>query len=118
MNNIDAIANAKYMNATISPKKVAPVMDLVRGKNVKEAKIILSFDPTKAAKMILKMIKSAEANAVNNKNANSDNLFVSDIWVGPARFIRTGRAGSRGHFDPIIKRSSHMYVYLGERNLQ
>jgi large subunit ribosomal protein L22 len=110
----NAIAKAEYKNARISPKKVAPVMDLVRGKGVEEAKIVLSFDPTKAAKMVLKMLKSAEANAVS-QNHSADSLFVSEIWVGPARMIKTGKAGSRGRYDPILKRSSHMYVYLGER---
>ncbi len=92
-------------------------MDLVRGKGVKDAKLILTFDTTKAADMILKMLKSAEANAVVKKY-DPANLYISEIWVGPGRMVRTGRAGSRGHFDPIIKRSSHMYVYLSERVLK
>ena len=65
---------AKHMKARISPKKVAPVMDLVRGKPVEEAKLILAFDRTKAAALVLKVLKSAEANAVNNNKFEKENL--------------------------------------------
>ncbi len=107
---------AIYRKAKISPKKVAPVMNLIRGKNVLAAKITLALDTTKAAKLILQTLKSAEANALNNNKLNKTNLFVDEVFVCPGPVLKTGRMGSRSHFDPIIKRSSHIYVGLSERN--
>lgn len=114
MNNSQVYA--KHMGAKISPKKVAPVMDLVRTKNLLDAKKILAFDPTKAAKMILKVIQSAEANAVNNANLKENNLFISEIYVSEGRVMKTGAFAAKGRFRPILKRSSHIYVGLSERN--
>ena len=110
-----ALVEARFNKVSTSAKKVAPVMDLVRGKDLEEAKIILAFDPTKAAKLVLKTLKSAEANAKNNLKIDTSNLYVSAIWVGNGKTIRTGRPGSKGHFDPILKRSAHIYVGLDER---
>ncbi len=109
---------AKYMTAKISPKKVAPVMDLVRGKPLKDAKVILAFDPTKAAKMILKTLKSAEANAVNNSKFNKDALFLSEIWVSGGPVQKSGNFVAKGRFSPILKRTSHIYVGLSQKSTE
>lgn len=111
MNNGNVVT-AKYSKASISPKKVAPVMDLVRGKNLHEAKLVLAFDRTKAAKFILKTIQSAESNAKNNLKLDVATLYVSELWVSEAPMRKWGRPGSRGRWDPIIKRSSHIFVGL------
>jgi len=106
---------AKHRHASVSPKKVAIVMDMVRGKDLLEAKKTLAFDKTKAAKMILKVVKSAEANAVNNYNLELNKLYVSDIFVDPGRMQRYGRAGSKGRYDPLRKRHSHIVVGLSTK---
>ena len=106
---------AKYNNAKISPKKVAPVMDMVRGKSVEQAKMLLAFDTTKAAVMILKALRSAVANAKNNKNLKPENLYVTDLRVDGASFRKSGQFVSRGRFNPILKRYSHITVGLTER---
>jgi large subunit ribosomal protein L22 len=80
-----------------------------------EAKKILAFDKTKSAKMLLKVVKSAEANAVNNNNLDLDKLYISDIHVNPGRIQRSGRAGSKGRYDPLRKRHSHIIVGLSVR---
>jgi large subunit ribosomal protein L22 len=99
----------------ISPKKVAIVLDLVRGKSALEAKTILTFDPTKAAKMALKTLKSAIANAKNNLQLPESTLFVSEIHVSGGPLIKRGRIVARGRFSPVIKRTSHIVVGLSER---
>jgi len=114
MKEIAAKSTAKYRSASIGPKKVAPIMDIVRGKNLQDAKISLTFKPNKAAKMILKTLKSAEANALNNHNMKKDKLYISEIYVTPGRITRTGKAGAKGRFDPRAKRSSHIYISLEE----
>jgi large subunit ribosomal protein L22 len=106
---------AKYIGARISPKKVAPVADLIRGKDVKEAKVILTFDTTKGSDMILKVLRSAEANAKHNNKLASDRLFVSEVWVGPGPMMKRGRIVAKSRMSPILKRTSHIYVGLSER---
>lgn len=108
-------ATSKIMKARISPKKVGPVADIIRGKAVKEAKIALIFDTTKAAKFLLKLITSAEANAVTNHKMTKNDLMISRIWVGSGPTIKSGQPVARGRFNPILKRSSNIYVELSER---
>jgi large subunit ribosomal protein L22 len=104
---------AKHLGARISPKKLAPVADLVRGKNILDAKIALTFDPTKAAKMILKVLNSAEANALHNNKMNNS-LYVSEIWVGAGPMLKRGRLVAKSRFSPILKRTANIYVGLSE----
>lgn len=102
---------AKHRYARLSPKKTAIVMDVVRGKTLEKAKVILSFDKTKPAKMVLKVVKSAEANA-KDKNVDLGSLYVSEIYVGQGPSLKRGKAGSKGKYDPILKRTSHIFVKL------
>ena len=106
---------AKHLGARISPKKVAPVADLIRGKGVKDAKVILTFDTTKGSDMILKVLKSAEANAKHNNQLANDKLFVSQVWVGPGPTAKRGRIVAKSRMSPILKRTSNIYVGLSER---
>jgi large subunit ribosomal protein L22 len=112
MKNAQAYAIQK--TARISPKKVTPVMNLIRGKSVYESKVILALDPTKAAKFLLKVVKSAEANAKSIK-LPVDSLYVTELWVGDSMSLKRGHATARGKFAPAIKRSSNIYVGLNER---
>ena len=109
------IATAKLMKSRISPKKLGPVLDLIRGKSLEEAKIALKFDPTKGAGIVLKVLKSAEANALHNSKVAKDNIVIDRIWVGQGKFFKSGQFVGRGNFHPILKRTSHIYVNLAER---
>ena len=110
--NKKAEVYAKHKSATISSKKVAPVLNLVRGKSVDEAKVILAFDRTKAAKLILKVLKSAAANAKNNLNMDPASMYVSDLHVDVGRTRKTWRPQARGRISPLLKRSCHITVGL------
>lgn len=107
---------AKYNRARIAPKKVAVVMDMIRNASLQEAKRILAFDPTKAAKMILKVVKSAEANAANNHNLDPGKLYVSDVYVNQGRMQKWGRPSARGKFSPRLRRTSHIVVGLSQKH--
>ena len=61
---MEANAVAKYIR--VSPRKMKFVCDMVRGKQVDEALAILKFYPSKGAKILEKVVKSAVANAENN----------------------------------------------------
>ncbi|RJR26386.1 50S ribosomal protein L22 [candidate division WWE3 bacterium] len=107
---------AKHMAARITAKKVAPVMDLIRGKNLHDAKVTLAFDRTKASDVILKVLKSAEANAKNNKKLDVKKLYISEVWAGPGPTYKRMRLVAKSRVSPILKRTSHIYIGLSERD--
>ncbi|MFB0546315.1 MAG: 50S ribosomal protein L22 [Anaerolineae bacterium] len=106
-------AVGKYIR--MSPQKVRLVIDQVRGKGVEEALAILRFTPKAAAKPVAKVIQSAVANAEENYGLSREDLYIAHIAAddGPRR--RWRRFGARGRFKPILRRSSHVTVILGER---
>ena len=110
---MEARAIAKYVK--ISPRKMKPILDLVREKNASEALAILNFTPNKGAKILLKVIKSAVANAENNHEMDADKLFVAEVIVNQGPTLKRFRAGSMGRAASILKRSSHVRVVLKER---
>ena len=112
-----ALIKAKHMRADVSPKKAGVVMDLIRGRTLEEAKVILSFDNTKAAKVLLKLLKSAEANAVNNNKLDPAKLYISEAFIGPAPVLKRANYGARGRFSLKLTRKSHLYLGLSEENL-
>lgn len=113
--NKEQLATAKLIRSRISPKKLGPVVDLIRGKSLKDAKIALRFDATKGAQVLLKVLKSAEANALNNHKMVKENVYISQVWVGQGPVYKSGQFVGRGNFRPILKRTSNIYVNLAER---
>ena len=99
----------------ISPIKIRLVIDLIRGKNVEEAKTILINYNTKASKMILKVLNSAIANAVNNEKADEKKLFVSEARVDAGPVMKRIMFDSRGYIGHKDKRTSHIVVRVKER---
>jgi len=90
------------------------VVDLIRGKTVEEAQTILKFITKRAAQPLLKLLKSAIANAKNNFQLNEENLYISKITVdeGPKYKRRMPRA--RGQATEIQKKTSHITMVLDE----
>lgn len=106
-------AIGKYMR--VSPRKARPVADLVRGKNVEEAMNILKFSPKKASKIIASVIKSAIANAEENKNYRDiSKLKVSEIKIDNGPFLKRYIPRAYGRATPIKRRTSHITVVLAE----
>ena len=110
---MEARAIAKYVR--MSPTKLAPVTDMVRGKDLEEALTILKFTPGKSATLVEKVVQSAAANAENNHEMNVDNLYVAEIAVNQGPTMKRWRAGAQGRASVILKRSSHIEVVLKER---
>lgn len=102
----------------MSPRKVAVVASLVRGRSVADAITILEHTPRRAAAEVKDTIKSAKANAEHNHNYKPDTLIISEISVTPGpRFkrYRKGR-GYRGGMDPFQLKTSHIRVVVdGEK---
>ena len=106
-------AHAKYVR--ISPRKVKIVIDLIRGKSVQEAQAILTFTPKAASPVVLKLLNSAIANAVNNQELNRQNLFVAEVYANPGPVLKRYVARSRGSASPMLKRTSHISVVLDQK---
>jgi large subunit ribosomal protein L22 len=105
---------ATVKNLRISPKKVRLVVDLVRGKNAVAATHLLRFTNKKAARPVMKLIKSAIANAENNNSLKADNLFVKEIMVEEGVTLKRFMPRAYGRASAIRKRSSHVRVVLSE----
>ncbi len=106
---------AKLRHYRISPRKVKIVLDLIRGKSLKQASAILKYTPKAACKSLDKLLNSAAANAVNNLNMDENSLYVSECFVTPASMLKRVRAVSKGRSCRILKRMSHITIKMRER---
>jgi large subunit ribosomal protein L22 len=99
----------------LSPKRMRPLIDMVRGKKVEEALNLLRFTPTPKAEVVAKLVRSAAANAENNFQMDPADLKIIRIYVDDARSLRRFRPRSRGRVSPIRKHSSHITVVVAEQ---
>ena len=106
---------AVVKNTGVSPRKVRPLVDMIRGKKVEEALTILRFTPTPTARVVAKVVKSAAANAENNFEMSPSDLKIVKIFADGARSMRRYRPRARGQASAIIKRSSHITVIVSEQ---
>ena len=79
---------AIHKGAMIAPRKARMTLDLVRGKDVQTAQGILENTNTKASRLILKVLNSAVANAVNNNGANESELVISECYINPGQVYK------------------------------
>ena len=107
--------------ARISPRKVRPIADMIRGKFADEALEILRFQPHRGARMLEKVIKSALGNAQDPDNpqnkgrtVNIEGLVVSQATVDGGPMFKRVQPRSRGMAYIIRKRFSHIHVTLEE----
>ncbi len=105
-------ATAKYIR--ISSSKVKAVIDLIRGKQVSEAKAILMNTPKAATEPVLKLLNSAVANAENNLEMNKDNLYVAEIYANMGPTLKRFRPRAQGRATSIRKRTSNITIVLDE----
>ena len=111
---MQAKAIAKYIRMT--PRKVRLVIDVIRGKNVKDAEDLLRFIPRMASIPIDKVLKSAKANAVNNHDMIEDRLFVAQAFVDAGPTLKRLMPRARGTANSVKKRTSHITIILEERH--
>lgn len=105
-------AYAIHKNAMIKPRLARMTMDLIRGKDVATARNILETTNTKASTLILKVLNSAVANAVNNNGANESELVIKECFINPGRTLKRIKFASRGNVDRHDKRTSHITVVV------
>jgi len=108
-------AVGKYMK--IAPQKCQLVTDLIRDRYVGEALTILRFSKKrKASSVVEKVLRSAIANAQQKlPDIDVDNLYISKIFVNQGPQMKRWRAAPMGRAARILKRTSHVHVYLEER---
>ena len=105
-------AVARYIR--ISSRKVKIVIDLIRGKSVKEAQAILMFTPKAASEPVAKLLKSAVANAENNLDLSADTLYVAEAFANQGPTLKRFTPRAQGRATPIRKRTSHITIILDQ----
>ena len=110
---MEARAISRYVR--ISPRKVKIVVDLIRNKPVGVAMGILNNTPKAASEVLIKLLKSAMANAENNHNMNVDNLYVSEVFACPGPILKRIMPRAQGRAFRINKRTSHITLVLKEK---
>jgi large subunit ribosomal protein L22 len=107
-------ADAKSKFIRVSPRKARLVADLIRGLPVQEALLQLLHSQTKAGRLIKKTLDSAIANAEHNFDMSSEQLEVFQVTVNEGPRMKRAKSKSRGGRAPIIKRTSHLTVVVGQ----
>ena len=113
--NKDNRPYAKVKYVRMSPSKVRIVLDLVIGKNAETALAILENSPQSAAAECAKLLKSAIANAENNKGMNRADLYVAEAYACPGPTMKRLNIRARGRADRMLKRTSHITIVLDSR---
>ena len=115
-NNISIKAVNK--NVRSSPRKVALVLDYIRGKKADTALRDLDFTRKKVATDVSKTVKSAIANAENNFQYDIDNLFVKEAYVGKSLTMKRFRPRAKGRASSILKPFSKLTIVVEEKNMK
>lgn len=105
-------AIARYVR--ISSRKVKTVIDLIRGKQVAEARAILTATPKAATEPVMKLLNSAIANAENNKDLAADMLYVAEVFADMGPTLKRFRPRAQGRASRIRKRTSHITIILDQ----
>ena len=110
---MEAKAFLRYVR--ISPRKVGIVCDLIRGKSVAQATAILMNTPKAASEPLLKLLKSAIANAENNHQMDPEKLYVSACYANAGPILKRIMPRAQGRAFRINKRTSHITIVVSER---
>ena len=107
-------ARAKVLQVKLSPQKAKLVVDLVRGKSIQDALDLLKFTNKSASPVVIKLIKSAAANATNNFKMDESKLYIKEIWVGEGTRLKRFMPKAKGSASRIVKRTSHINVVVSD----
>jgi large subunit ribosomal protein L22 len=105
-------ATAKFVR--VQPRKVRQVAREVRGKSAVKSADTLRFHPSKGARLLAKVIRSAVANAQENHQADPDQLRISEIQINEGPVMKRIRARAMGRANRILKKMSHITVVVEE----
>ena len=108
-------AKAIAKNVRLTPRKARLVIDLVRGKSVKEALGILANVNRAASAPVSKVIKSAAANATNNFGMDEDALYIASIYANDGLRMKRYIPRAKGSASGLVKRDCHITVVVKMR---
>ena len=108
------IIKAVNKNVRTSPRKLALVCSLIKGKKVDSALRDLEFSRKRIAREVSKTVKSAISNAENNYQYDIDDLFVKEAYVGKSLVMKRFRPRAKGRASPIKKPFSRITIILEE----
>ncbi|TAN57431.1 50S ribosomal protein L22 [Patescibacteria group bacterium] len=103
-------AYLKYLR--MSPRKVRLVIGMIKGKMAAEAEELLPFMKQHASRPILKLLKSAMANAENNFKLKAERMYIKDLRADAAPTLKRSMPRAHGRAAPIRKRGSHLTIIL------
>lgn len=101
-------------NVRSTPQKVREVARIIQGMPASKALDTLRFIPRKTARLLGKTLKSAIANAENNHNLSSEDLFVLSARADQGPVLKRIRPSAKGSAHPIRKSTSHIRIVLSE----
>ena len=107
---MEAKATAKYIR--ISPRKARRVMELIRGRQVDDARRVLKFSPLGASDTVVKVLNSAVANAEQTPGIIPENLVVERAYVDEGPTLRRYRPRAYGRAGRIRRRTSHITLVV------
>ena len=110
---MEARASLNYLR--ISPRKVGIVCDLIRGKSVAQAIAIMENTPKAACEPLVKLVKSAAANAENNHQMDPEKLYVAETFATGGPILKRIMPRAQGRAYRINKRTSHVTLAVTEK---
>ena len=114
----DERPSATLSYARIPTQKACFVMDAIRGKDVETAEGILTYNNRYASEVILKLLKSAVANAENNKGMSASNLYIAECYAFDGPTMKRIRPRAQGRAYRILKRMSNLTIVLDEKKAE
>ena len=102
-------------NVRMSPQKMREVVRQIQGLPAERAVAVLAVVPRKSARLVAKTLKSAIANAENNKNLKPETLRIKEAVAGRAGIQRRFTPKARGSAGPILKRNCHIKIVLSDQ---
>lgn len=106
--DVEVKAVARYIR--MSPHKVRRVLDQIRGRSYREALIILEFMPYKACEPVLKVLRSAVANAEHNEGYTPADLVISQAFADQGPVLKRFRPRAQGRAYQIRKPTCHITI--------
>jgi large subunit ribosomal protein L22 len=105
---------AKHRYADVTPRKMRPFAQLIRGRRADEALEALKFYPNRSARLIEAVLKSALGNAEDRGARNIDDLIVVESRIDGGPILKRIQPRARGTAYPIKKRYAHVVVAVGD----
>ena len=110
LQNNEVKAVSKYIR--MSPSKVRRVHRQIQGKSNKDALILLEYMPYASCEPIIKVLRSAAANARNNMNLDETNLVVKSAFADQGPVMKRFRPRAQGRAYRILKYTSHITIVM------